>query len=401
MKNKSCISALCLPVLFGLSAMVDAASYVVDKSGAGDFTTIQAAVDQAASVESVGNTRGYAYFTQGSDVVSIWGGMASLQDGMLISVDDRSWYEISEIIDAETIRIARAYDDVNRFNSYKAAEVSNINIRPGTYVESINLQNAHFIRFKGTGPTRESVVIQPPEDDDATPFYNVQDYGSLYLTKLTARSIATTPIIRVMNETPNINAPSDMNLTLFDVHLDANCCDGIYSPYGHVSIDRSRLEGENDVLGGYFKSLTIKRSVINSLRTMTIMNAGKAVFVKLLYDSLIENSLIQTVSHDPSNPSSGNGVALALYGTNGNVLTIRNSIVMSDGGSGGTALHMYYGGTSIPSSSVALEGSRVLARSLNSTAKDIEMRASDTVTAKCSEYATVVGGGAPTVLSCP
>lgn len=93
---------LCLSFFFGLSSFTLAATYVVDKSGAGDFTTIQAAVNQAAALENMGPSRGYAYFVRASDMVYISGGLSSLQIGMLISVDDRNWYEIAQIVDSET-----------------------------------------------------------------------------------------------------------------------------------------------------------------------------------------------------------------------------------------------------------------------------------------------------------
>lgn len=175
---------LCLSFFFGLSSFTLAATYVVDKSGAGDFTTIQAAVNQAAALENMGPSRGYAYFVRASDMVYISGGLSSLQIGMLISVDDRNWYEIAQIVDSETIRITRPFYENSRFNNYKTVTPSTIKIRPGIYIEEVNMANLHFIHFQGTGSTRESVTIQSPELHNSNviyvPFRNIEKYGHTF-----------------------------------------------------------------------------------------------------------------------------------------------------------------------------------------------------------------------------
>lgn len=221
----------------------------------------------------------------------------------------------------------------------------------------------------------------------------------IHFKKLTVRNIGNGPVISVIGDEVEGTVPSDTNLTLEDVQLDAQCCDVILSPYGHVLITNSRLEGENDILGGIFKSLTINGSDILLYREITAFNAGKAVFVTLLYDSLIEDSLIMSKAHSLSDPATGNGTALRVGSANGAILTIRNSMLASDSGAGGTALHLA-NAISGPGAAVYLEGSRLLARS-RSISTDIQMQTTDKVTLKCTEYATVTGGGTPTVLPCP
>jgi len=414
------LKVLLFAFAFVHSAITIAGTYIVNKDGAGDFTTIQAAVDQAAADEDTGPVRQYAYFTQGSDIVTVYDGTSSLLVGELVSADDNTWYEIMEIIDNQTLRLARTFDENNRFGSYKVVAVSEIRIKPGIYEESINLEHIHFVRFRGIGISsvydgipsrRESVAIQSPiivwPDSEPTTepvFYNIQDYGALYFENLTARQVMGGAILATSSEVsdPNVGEPSDTNLNLVNVHFDAQCCDVTFSPYGHVLIEDSRLESENDVLGGFFKSLNVRRSNIMSLRTVAIVNAGKAVFIKLLHDSLIEDSLIFTKAHRPDDQSKGGGHAIRVQGTNGNTLTIRNSVVVADGGASGIALQLDSTSTSAQPNTVIVENSRLLARTTSGLGSvDIKMDVYDSLTVQCTEYVTNAGEGIPTVLPCP
>lgn len=388
------------------SSIADAATFLVDRTGAADFTTIQAAVDHVASIESTGSRRGYAYFTKGSDLVYIEGGIESLQPGMLISVDDRNWYRIGSIVDFQYVRITRTFTEDNRFNNYKAVEENVIKLTPGIYAEKVDLQNVHFVKFLGwRKANREAVTVQSPdpfpEEDNAPPFRNIQLYGAITFENLTIRNVSDGAILTTYGEGATVTAPSDMNLTLRNVHFDAQCCDVVYSPYGHVVIEDSRLEGENDVLLGYFKSLMVKRSDIMTLREITKIGVNKAIAVQLNNDSIIEESLIAAKTRDSANPAAPNssGVAIRVDATNGATLTIRNSIAVVDGGIEGTALDLMTGGGTM-GSSVIIEGSKLLSRS-RGTSTDLRIRTVDDVTLKCTEYATVTGGGTPVVQPCP
>ena len=384
----------------------------VSQDGAGHYETIQEAItaisnlpDTTPKFDTTGQTA--CFFGKGTSLTNnvfgtntTW--MSDVSPGDLIALEGSElYYEVSEVLTDSGLKITRPDESDNPFcGPYRVVEMNTIEIRPGNYLETLDMTDVHFLHLKGSS-LRESVVITSTDDDvfsmgdiDTMEYY--PEYFVHTYENITIRNLEFGGVIE-FNEVTGVGG-RDTSLTIINSVLSSICCDLLYGygKLGHLTILDSVISGGGDLIVSGLeshdpvKSTFIKNTTIYSANEpggVQEMMGGIALQLTVEGNSVIEDSRITC------NASIGGGKCAKIIGTNQQPFTIKNTAIAAIGGS-------EYQGLSIRDASVVLDNVQIETNDVGGV--DIYIYGNSTVTANCTDYdpTAIINQGVFTDLGC-
>ena len=384
--------------LASFSGLSQALDLIVSPDDTGDFTTIQAAVTAVANLpdttpkfDTTGQTA--CFFGSGNGLSNnvfgtntTW--LQDIDEGDLIALRGTDlWYEVSKVLHNNGLKIVRPDESATSVcGDYDVVEMNTITIKPGNYIEAVDMSDVHFLHIVGAS-VRESVVITSSDLDiwthaDMDTFEGYPDYFHHVYENVTVNNLEAGGVFELSPNTTGKNT----SLSIKNSIITTYCCDTIYGygKLGHLEIVDSIFTGGGDIVATGIrgedepmKTALIKNSTISSSVSSYGLPErlfGSAVSLSVDIGATIEDSKIICAGINSAN------ACLILDRPSQDPILIKDTIVssISTGNRNTTAIIAEFG------ANVILDNVHI--ESEENGGIDIKVDAGSTVTALCTSY---------------